>query len=235
MLRVTSAVLSSDVCLGHEGDSITEVHLIKEKLFKRHKWKRKKKWTGEEGSVMGNRYIRLPHSNCETRTGGFMDILEKWSVIGILFLEVIDLPTTDFPVLQHADILGQCFDTSVCLDCVQPQCFMQGTKEERQEPCCESLTETQLQHSKQHWVFQQWGDCSSQSRDRAENLASNLAVLCTFSWGTLQPRWTNLGCMNRLFLSEIRYQWLKKFLEMVMHRAATPRWMCCCWHGHLHE
>lgn len=59
--------------------------------------------------------------------------------------------------------------------------FMQGTKEKRQEPCYESLTETQLQHSKQHWLFQQWGDCSSQSRDRVENLTSNLAVLCRLS------------------------------------------------------
>lgn len=70
---------------------------------------------------MGNRYIRFPHSNWETRTGGFMDILEKWSVIGILFLEVMDLPTTGFPLSQHTNLLGWCFGTSVCLYCMQHQ------------------------------------------------------------------------------------------------------------------
>lgn len=129
---------------------------------------------------MGNRYIGFPHSNCETRTGGFMDILEKWSVVGILFLAVMDLPSTDFPVLQHANILGPCFDTSVCLYCVQHQCFMQGAKEERQEPCCESLQKLNSSTPSNT-------EFSGQSRGRAENLASNLAALCTFSRGTLQP------------------------------------------------
>lgn len=26
---------------------------------------------------MGNGFIRFPHSNCEARTGGFVDILEE--------------------------------------------------------------------------------------------------------------------------------------------------------------
>lgn len=105
VLRVTSALLYSGVCLGY--DNVTEVHLSKEKLFLKDRSEKGKKWTGEEGvSIMGNRCIWFPHSNCETRNGGFMDILEKWNVTGILFLEIMDLPTTDFPVLQHTNILG---------------------------------------------------------------------------------------------------------------------------------
>lgn len=133
--------------------------------------KRKKKWRGEEGSVMGNWYIRFPHSNCITGTGGFMDILEKWSVIGILVLEVMDLPTTDFTVLQHTNVLGQCFDASICLYCMQHQCLSfaliscKAQRRKDRSPAYESLTETQLQHSQRHWVFQQWGDCSGQSRE----------------------------------------------------------------------
>lgn len=147
---------------------------------------------------MGNWYIIFPHSNCTTGTGGFMDILEKWSVTGILVLEVMDLPTTDFTVLQHTNVLGQCFDVSICLYCMQHQCLSfaliscKAQRRKDRSPAYESLTETQLQRSKRHCVFQQWGDCSGQSRGRVENLASNLAALCIFSWGTLQPRCTKL-------------------------------------------
>lgn len=124
-----------------------------------------------------------------------MDILEKWSVIGILVLGVMNLPTTDFTVLQHTNVLGQCFDASICLYCMQHQClsFALTSCKAQRSPAYESLTETQLQHSKWHWVFQQWGDCSGQSRDRVENLASNLATLCRFSWGTVQPRCTKFS------------------------------------------
>lgn len=40
VLRVTSALLYSGVCLGY--DNVTEVHLSKEKLLKRQKWEREK-------------------------------------------------------------------------------------------------------------------------------------------------------------------------------------------------
>lgn len=48
MLRVTSALLYSGVCLGHEGDNVTEVHLSKQKLLKRQERERKKRKKNEE-------------------------------------------------------------------------------------------------------------------------------------------------------------------------------------------
>lgn len=57
---------------------------------------KKKKNEQERTDLLWETYIRFSHSNCTTRTGGFMDILEKWSVIGILVLGVMNLPTTDF-------------------------------------------------------------------------------------------------------------------------------------------
>lgn len=155
---------------------------------------------------------------------------------------VLDLPTTEFTVLQHPNILGQCLDMSNMSVLYATPVFVfwlnftQGTKDKRQEPCL--------------WVSHRDSTPQLQATQsfpavRWQEAQARLGIQQTI----LHPAWQhcadfhgadcNLNAQTRIYMSKMSlldrrhhgmYHWLKKFLQMVKRTAAMLRWTCCCWH-----